>query len=391
MADDTITAEGYPTCGCCGGKNPYKPVKRTYKNYCPHCKKTGTLDAGTLGNSIKGVKDGEITCSQAKGGCDADYCVFCFHKDTNLFVYNKTLDIYETKTIQNIVNSEYTYTIKSYNKNNDTIEWKEISEKFHNPPKELYKYQFTNGESITCTKDHQFYTKNYNLIHIDTAYNNKIELQTSENKTVNVISKTYINTEDTYNIQVKDNHNYFIHTILVKNCGGDKWGRRNGVLQCEKWKLTPADESTDDEDDTGEGDSESTYDDMIKDLLKPLDGEVEYKIRGNKVYINKIPSPEDSTELWVREGVNITGEGVTIQDYNPDTPNFFLINWGEEFENQFVIKIPALIERFGVKFKEVNAVRKVLKWVLEAQSSESEDEDTELTTEETETEDTTTN
>lgn len=250
MADDTITAEGYPTCGCCGGKNPYKPVKRTYKNYCPHCKKTGTLDAGTLGNSIKGVKDGEITCSQAKGGCDADYCVFC---------------------------------------------------------------------------------------------------------------------------------------------GGDKWGRRNGVLQCEKWKLTPADESTDDEDDTGEGDSESTYDDMIKDLLKPLDGEVEYKIRGNKVYINKIPSPEDSTELWVREGVNITGEGVTIQDYNPDTPNFFLINWGEEFENQFVIKIPALIERFGVKFKEVNAVRKVLKWVLEAQSSESEDEDTELTTDETETEDTTTN
>ena len=231
MANDTITAEGYPTCGCCGGKNPYKPVKRTYKNYCPNCKRTGTLVAGTLGNSVKGVVDGEITCGntgpavKSKGnikGCDADYCVFC---------------------------------------------------------------------------------------------------------------------------------------------GGDKAGHG----KCKTVKLTPASESTEDE--NTETESSSSYDEMIKNLLKPLDGEVEYKIRENRVYINKIPTPEESCKLWIREGVNITSDGVTISDYNPDTPNFFLISYGENYDKQFVIKIPKLIGRFGVKIKEINAVKKVLKWTLEETST----------------------
>ncbi len=159
-------------------------------------------------------------------------------------------------------------------------------------------------------------------------------------------------------------------------CGGEKTGMVNGVKSCskEEWKLTPADEDT--EDNTSETESSSSYDDMIKDLLKPLDGEVEYKIRENRVYINKIPNPEDSCKLWIREGINITSDGINISDYNPDTPNFFLISYGENYDKHFVIKIPKLIERFGVKIKEVNAVKKVLKWTLEETSS-TENTDTE--------------
>lgn len=159
-------------------------------------------------------------------------------------------------------------------------------------------------------------------------------------------------------------------------CGGEKTGTVNGVKSCskEEWKLTPADGSETNDDDEGETESEATYDDMIKDLIKPLDGEVEYKIRGDKCYINKIPFPEENCELWIREGVNITSDGVTISDYNPDTPNFFVISWGEEYDKQFVIKIPKLIERFGPKIVQVNAVKKVLKWTLEeGSSSESSD------------------
>ena len=75
MADDTITVNQYPTCGCCKSQSDYQGYKKytkTWKNYCPHCKKSGTL-----ADNPKGVADGEITCSQSKGGCDADYCGFC--------------------------------------------------------------------------------------------------------------------------------------------------------------------------------------------------------------------------------------------------------------------------------------------------------------------------
>lgn len=67
-----ITTNMYPTCGCCGGTVPYKRYKKSWKNYCPNCKKSGTLK-----DTPKGTVDGELTCSMALGGCDADYCGYC--------------------------------------------------------------------------------------------------------------------------------------------------------------------------------------------------------------------------------------------------------------------------------------------------------------------------
>lgn len=70
----TITVTGYPTtAGSTGGNSPYKYKKytKTWANYCPVCNRSGTLV-----DNPKGVPDGEITCSQSKGGCDADWdCV----------------------------------------------------------------------------------------------------------------------------------------------------------------------------------------------------------------------------------------------------------------------------------------------------------------------------
>lgn len=72
-ADDVITVNMMPSCGCCGyPKTPYKRFTKTWKNYCPNCKKSGTLT-----DNPKGVYEGEITCSMKKGGCDADYCGYC--------------------------------------------------------------------------------------------------------------------------------------------------------------------------------------------------------------------------------------------------------------------------------------------------------------------------
>ena len=70
MAKDTITATGKPSCACHCGE--YKEVTKTYKNYCPRCGKSGTLNVSP--KSTAGA-EGEISCYP--DGCGADYCINC--------------------------------------------------------------------------------------------------------------------------------------------------------------------------------------------------------------------------------------------------------------------------------------------------------------------------
>lgn len=82
--NETITVTMYPSCANnCGS---YQPYTRTYLNYCPFCHQYGTLSDtpkdpnrnGSGGsNGGAGVPEGEITCDQSKGGCDADFCGVC--------------------------------------------------------------------------------------------------------------------------------------------------------------------------------------------------------------------------------------------------------------------------------------------------------------------------
>lgn len=69
--DNIITANYYPTCGCCAGSVPYKQYTKTFVNHCPECGQDGTL--GIIPKSV----DGEITCLMSRGGCDSDYCCYC--------------------------------------------------------------------------------------------------------------------------------------------------------------------------------------------------------------------------------------------------------------------------------------------------------------------------
>lgn len=64
----TITITGYPTCYTCWRNVRYHKGKTSYINYCPNCRKYGTLR-----NNPKHVADGEITCSR----CDCDFCCYC--------------------------------------------------------------------------------------------------------------------------------------------------------------------------------------------------------------------------------------------------------------------------------------------------------------------------
>ena len=63
-----ITVTGYPTCYTCWRTVRYHKVKTSYINYCPNCRRYGTLR-----DNPKHVRDGEITCSR----CDCDFCCYC--------------------------------------------------------------------------------------------------------------------------------------------------------------------------------------------------------------------------------------------------------------------------------------------------------------------------
>ncbi|MGI6564913.1 hypothetical protein [Methanosphaera sp.] len=87
-----ITVSGKPSTACCqraygGVRPPYKTVTRSYRNYCPMCGKSGTLqDTPKAPGHVSPVPEGEITCgnygpaskvAHTVKGCDADYCICC--------------------------------------------------------------------------------------------------------------------------------------------------------------------------------------------------------------------------------------------------------------------------------------------------------------------------
>lgn len=123
-------------------------------------------------------------------------------------------------------------------------------------------------------------------------------------------------------------------------CGTEKSGSA-------RFKLIAADEESSDTTDSGA----SSYNDMILDLIAPLDGSVEYRVEDNKVYVNKIPEAE-SAILWIKEGVNVVNEGISVHDYNPDTYNKFIIHYAKD--KKLVLTDDYLIERFGEKIKDLN-------------------------------------
>ena len=69
--NETITVTGKPSTGQAAKFYEYKDYTKTWANWCPFCKKTGTLSDTPKG--LNNVPEHEITCDMAKGGCDADF------------------------------------------------------------------------------------------------------------------------------------------------------------------------------------------------------------------------------------------------------------------------------------------------------------------------------
>lgn len=87
-----------------------------------------------------------------------------------------------------------------------------------------------------------------------------------------------------------------------------------------------------------------SYMDMIKDLISVWDGDVECKIRQDKMYINKVPEP--NPQLWIIDGNNIVSGQSKVKDYNSDTINTLNVTYDNE-QHTITITDEYLLNRFG--------------------------------------------
>ena len=131
------------------------------------------------------------------------------------------------------------------------------------------------------------------------------------------------------------------------------WCCANSAEELGKAILTESNGGSSDE----EGESQpSSIKEALKKLLAYYDGEIECRCVGDEVIINKIPSPLDS-RLVVAEGQNIVAGSVTVKDYLPEKPNKLVVT--HNFGDAIVYQNDKLIERFGEKVQEMEAVKKV--------------------------------
>lgn len=119
--------------------------------------------------------------------------------------------------------------------------------------------------------------------------------------------------------------------------------------------------------------SASSAKECIQKLLKHWDGEVECRIRDNKVYINKIREPQSSYRLVLQEGVNVFSDSITVTDVNPKTVNHLVVRWTG---GTISFKDEELIDRFGEIKSEVEAVKKIIKKTSTTSNAATSTDDT---------------
>ena len=106
--------------------------------------------------------------------------------------------------------------IKSYNIETNQIEWQECYEFLDmGESEELIEIELEDGKVLRCTPDHKIYTKNRGYIKAEELTEND-ELVTEKSKVKDI--KGIKKQEKIYDINVKNNHNFFANNILVHNC-----------------------------------------------------------------------------------------------------------------------------------------------------------------------------
>ena len=122
---------------------------------------------------------------QSVGGLTADYAEslwkdilgfadYCFVGDTKLLL---PVHVKRNNTIESVVKEQYNGFIMSYDHNNPaTCTVQNVSQWHSRGEKDVYRYYLDDGSYVDCTSNHNFLTKNLDMLEIDTAFKQNIEL-----------------------------------------------------------------------------------------------------------------------------------------------------------------------------------------------------------------------
>lgn len=100
----------------------------------------------------------------------ADYCL---GGETLLFVPNANI----FDNIQNIVENEYSNFIMSHDSNTNKNILQKVSQWHSKGKKDIYRYTMEDGSYVDCTPNHNFLTVNNDMLEIEQAFKQKIELK----------------------------------------------------------------------------------------------------------------------------------------------------------------------------------------------------------------------
>ena len=154
------------------------------------------------------------------------------------FTYDTLIDTDQGKLlIGDIVKNNLNINVLSYNEANNKIELKPIiNYRKINNGDDVIKLEFINETgkhiSLKCSKDHLIYTKNRGyvkaslLTSLDDIFMRSVGLKWK------LIKKTIINNVNTlYDLEIKDNHNYFANGVLVHNCSSKSSQQGSNLLK----------------------------------------------------------------------------------------------------------------------------------------------------------------
>ena len=154
---------------------------------------------------------------------------------SDIIVHNSPCFIAGTKIhteegIKNIEDVKVGDKVKTFNHDNDTIEYKEVIELMFKKKENVVKYTFENGTELTGTKDHPLYVvgKGYaSALPNQTLEDSGLEVEQIEegdevlhidNDGVTITSMEDVGFEDVYNLkEVKDNNNFYANDFLAHN------------------------------------------------------------------------------------------------------------------------------------------------------------------------------
>jgi len=124
--------------------------------------------------------------------------------------------------IEDVVKNKMDVKILSYNHLTEETEYKEILEYQENPVGDRHILEFDCGEKFRCTNDHPVFVEDKGYIRADEVKEDDFirkvpTLRGLYSRIVKKITRVETKSPYVYNLNVKDNHNYFIEGVLLHN------------------------------------------------------------------------------------------------------------------------------------------------------------------------------